>query len=114
MESLSEVTVTVPAAHAPRSLTAQEASQLPARRPRRLRRVPRVLCLAALALPVLWVYGPHPGEHHAHTLARPQQFHILDWEVGQLSHRLPTLVRELVQPPSADTAIASPDQQAAV
>src|SRR5262245_54987188 len=118
MESLSEVTATVPVAHAPASLTSREASQAPARRasrrPRRLRRVTRLLCLAALALPVLWVYGPHPGEHQAHTIARPHQFHILDWEVGQLGPRLPTLVRELVQPPAADTAIASPDQQAAV
>jgi hypothetical protein len=118
MESLSEVTATVPAAHAPASRTAGDAAQPPARgasrRPRRLRRVTSVLCLAVLALPVLWIYGPHPGEHHAQTIARPQQFHILDWEVGKLSHRLPTLVRELVQPPPADTAIASPDQQAAV
>src|SRR5262245_48878388 len=117
MKSLSEVTATVPAVHASASLTAADAAQSPAhrasRRPRRLRRVTRVLCLAALALPVLWIYGPHPGEHHAHTIARPQQFHILDWEVSQLSHRLPTLVRELVQPPP-DTTIASPDQQAAV
>jgi hypothetical protein len=108
----------VPAAPAPASLTAEVASQAPARRtsrrPRHLRRVTRLLCLAVLALPVLWVYGPHPGEHHAHTLARPQQFHLVDWEVGQLTHRLPALVRELVQPPPADAAIASPDQQTAV
>jgi hypothetical protein len=49
-----------------------------------------------------------------HHLARPQAFDLVTWEASQLSGRLPGLLHTLLNPPPADSPLATPEEAAAV
>jgi len=98
-----------------------DAPPRPARRPapgrRRWRRlVPAVgvLCLAAVILSALWFRTPLGDSDPIHRLARPHAFDLVAWEASQLGGRLPGLMHTLADPPPADSALATPDEVAAV
>src|SRR5215207_5247741 len=94
----------------PRAATEDSAP----RRRRRLRAALGALCLALVLAPVVWLATPLGDRDPIRHAARPYQFDLLPWELGQLRARLPALLPALARPPAAESALATADEATAV
>src|SRR5689334_8042761 len=89
--------------------------QSSAPRPRRRRRIAvGAFCLALVLAPVVWLGTPLGDRDPIRRAARPYEFNLLPWEVGQLRARLPGLLPTLARPPAPESALATSDEAAAV
>jgi hypothetical protein len=99
------------------ALTLLERPGLPRRRPGRrqhVARCARALCLALVLLPAVITNGASTRESAVRAAAQPYEFHLLAWEAQELAARLPDLLAQMVHPPTADSALATPEERAAV
>jgi hypothetical protein len=83
-------------------------------RPRRRRIALVAFCLALVLAPAVWLGTPLGDRDPIRRAARPYEFDLLPWEVGQLRARLPGLLPALARPPAPESALAIPDEAAAV
>src|SRR5436190_2424059 len=90
------------------------ATQASAPRPRRRRAALGAVCLALVLAPVVWLATPLGDRDPIRHAARPYQFDLLPWEIGQLQARLPALLPALARPPAAESALATAEEAAAV
>ncbi len=74
----------------------------------RVSRGARVCCLVLLVVPALWAYGPYIREDRVRDAARPYEFQLGGWEAQALGGRLPVLVAQMVQPPTASPVVTGP------
>src|SRR5262245_18706840 len=84
-------------------------------RPRLRRRTALgAFCLALVLAPVVWLATPLGDRDPIRRAARPYEFDLVPWEVGQLRARLPALLPALVRPPAPDGALATAEEAADV
>jgi hypothetical protein len=100
--------VTVPAAQ-PRdeSVAAPSQGARPAT-PRRhsvLPRLVRLACIGLLLAPTLVASRPLAITDEVRAAAQPYDFNLVAWEAARLRRQLPTLLRQLGEPPAADAPV---------
>jgi hypothetical protein len=93
----------------PRRATTEDSA------PRRRRRAALgALCLALVLAPVGWLATPLGDRDPIRRAARPYEFELVPWEVGQLRARLPALLPALARPPAEDSTLATAEEATAV
>src|SRR5438045_9797361 len=74
---------------------------------RRLRTALGAFCLALVLAPAVWLGTPLGDRDPIRRAARPYEFDLLPWEVGQLRARLPGLLPALARPPAPESTLAT-------